>query len=140
MKMKQTPGETDLPIELQREEVDMDNEQMDMLEWLVRKTIPIPKAYYWETGNDNLPIKVKAWHQIVATLGAIVRFFDRLGQPVVNATGLRNSRFDFVTSTMTEEEWERSRKAAADMKLRNECRRSEIRAEEGGMTMMQSHA
>ena len=97
----------------------------------VRKTIPIPKAYYWETGNNDLSARTKAWHQVVGALGAVVRFTDRIGQPVVNATGLADSRFDYVTSNMTDEQWERARKSALERKLLNQAKKASTQAEEG---------
>jgi hypothetical protein len=95
------------------EVVDMNNEYMDPLEWTVRKVIPIPKQYFWEAENvqtEELPIKLKVWHRSVAAMGSVVRFVDRLGKPVVGFFGLTNSRFEYVTSTMTEEDWEYSRR------------------------------
>lgn len=108
----------------------MDDEDMDMLEWLVRKIVPIPKAYYWDTGRDDLPLRIRAWHRAVWGLGALVRLVERAGEPIVNAAGMRDSRFGFATSTMTEEEWERSRNAVAERKLRNEANRTAVRVEE----------
>jgi hypothetical protein len=93
-----------LPIERQLEVVDMNNEDMDMLEWIVRKTIPIPKKYYWETGNTDLPRNVKIWHNVVGSMSGAVKWLDRVGKPVVDATGLTASRFDYVESTMTDKQ------------------------------------
>ena len=93
-----------MPIERQLEIVDMNNPDMDMLEWIVRKTIPIPKQYYWETGNTSLPRTVILWHNIVGSLSHAIQWLDRNGKPLVDATGLSSSRFDYVLSTMTEEQ------------------------------------
>ena len=35
--------------ELQCEEVDMSDDMMDPMEWTVRKILPIPKVYFWES-------------------------------------------------------------------------------------------
>ena len=119
--------------------VDMTNEDMDMLEWTVRKIIPIPKHYYWEdsaaTENislNELPIKLKVWHRSVAVMGSMVRFVDRLGQPVVNFVGLNNSRFDYVTSTMTQEDWDYSRRTVRER--RNLRQQEEMETQKGDNT------
>ena len=106
-----------LPIERQLEVVDMDNEDMDMLEWIVRKTIPIPKQYYWETGNTDLPRNVKVWHNVVGSLSGAVKWLDRVGKPVVDATGLTASRFDYVESTMTDKQKEIAIQTASARRL-----------------------
>lgn len=100
--------EDDTPVELQLEKVDMENEDMDMLEWTVRKIIPIPKQYYWETGNDDLPLRIKAWHQAVGSMSATIKWIDRIGKPIVDASGLKSSRFEYVRETMTEEQIQES--------------------------------
>mmetsp|Transcript_26632 Transcript_26632/g.39392 ORF Transcript_26632/g.39392 Transcript_26632/m.39392 type:complete len:155 (-) Transcript_26632:119-583(-) len=105
------------PVEMQLEEVDMENEDMDMLEWLVRKIIPIPKEYYWETGNDDLPLRTKAWHQVVGSLSATIKLIDRMGKPIVDASGLKNSRFEYVRETMTEAQMQESIEKAQERKL-----------------------
>lgn len=109
----------------------MDNEDMDMLEWLVRRTIPIPKQYYWETGNDDLPRKVKIWHNVVGSLSASIKWIERIGKPVANATGLTSSRFDYVKDTMSERQIQISKRNVMERKLRNEASRRQLRAEEG---------
>jgi hypothetical protein len=124
----------DAPIEMQCEQVDMNDPKMDLLEWLVRKTIPIPAAYYWETGNYDIPTRTKIWHRSVGFLGSIVRLTDRVGAPIVNATGLNGSRYDYVTSSMTERQLEIARNTASERKLRNQARREMAKAEEGGST------
>jgi hypothetical protein len=119
------------PIEQQLYEVDMNDPKMDALEWAVRKIIPIPKAYYWDTGNTNLPMKTKAWHQIVSALSGVVAFIDRVGKPVVDLTGLTTSRFDYIKSTMTETQLAKVQKIALERKLRNEASRRDMVVEEG---------
>lgn len=49
-----------------------------------------------------------------------MRFTDRVGKPVTNGLGLTTSRFDYVTSTMTSEDWERARTTASERKLTTE--------------------
>ena len=102
------------------EEIDMENEDLDMLEWMTRKSISIPKTYYWdhpEADPEQLPTKLKLWHRSVAAMGAVVRFTDRIGAPITNALGLTASRFDYVTSTMTERDWERSRQLMEERRI-----------------------
>mmetsp|Transcript_27453 Transcript_27453/g.40317 ORF Transcript_27453/g.40317 Transcript_27453/m.40317 type:complete len:183 (-) Transcript_27453:364-912(-) len=123
--------DSDVPIELQLEQVDMDDPKMDALEWGVRKVVPIPKKYYWETGNYDLPLKTKAWHRLVGTGAAAVRFLDRIGQPVTEASGLTSSRFSYVTDTMTERQWEKAQDTASRRKLQHEAEREANTLEEG---------
>jgi hypothetical protein len=78
--------------------------------------IPIPKVYYWETGNENLTIRTKMWHQVVSRLGSTLRTAERLGETVANFFGLNSSNYDYVTSTMTEEQWELAKKNAEEQK------------------------
>ena len=114
-----------LPIERQLELVDMNDEDMDMLEWIVRKIIPIPKQYYWEstttsrsTDASNLPRSVVIWHNVVGTLSRAVQWIDRMGTPVADATGLTSSRFDYVLSTMTDEQKKIAAQTARDRKIK----------------------
>mmetsp|Transcript_895 Transcript_895/g.813 ORF Transcript_895/g.813 Transcript_895/m.813 type:complete len:208 (-) Transcript_895:173-796(-) len=108
----------EIPLEMQCEEVNMEDPNMDPLEWTVRKLVPIPKAYYWETGNEDLPFKTKTWHQTVSRLGAAKRMAERIGEAVANFTGLNSSSYDYVISTMTEEQWEAAKKTAEKQKAR----------------------
>ena len=95
----------------------MNNEDMDMLEWIVRKIVPIPKRYYWEapdptdtttstntTSTVPLPRSILLWHNVVGTLSRAVQWLDRMGPSVADATGLSTSRFDYVLSTMTDDQ------------------------------------
>jgi hypothetical protein len=123
--------EKEVSIELQLEEVDMNNEDMDALEWIVRKTIPIPKKYYWETGNTDLPLRIKAWHQTVGSLSAAVKWIERVGEPVVAATGITTSRFDYVGSTMTDKQWEKARASARERREKIRQSRRALSVEEG---------
>merc|ERR1712038_765026 len=51
--------ETDnVPLEFQCEEFKDDDPNMDPLEWTVRKGVSIPKAYYWDTGNYDVPLRI----------------------------------------------------------------------------------
>jgi hypothetical protein len=122
---------TDVPIEYQLYQVDMNDPKMDPLEWTIRKIVPIPKAYYWETGNTDLPMKTKAWHQIVGTLGSLVTFVDRVGKPVTDATGLSASRFDYVKSTMTDSQLAKAQKTASERKQHSQTSRRAVATEEG---------
>lgn len=98
----------------------MNDEDMDVLEWTVRKIIPIPKKYYWEDPpNPNLPLRTKAWHKTVGALGSVVRFTDRVGKPIVESVE-RSSRFEYVTDHMTEEDWEAAKQTAEERRARRE--------------------
>lgn len=101
----------------------MNNEDMDMLEWIVRKIVPIPKQYYWETDDTtttitNLPRSVLVWHNVVGSLSRAVQWLDRMGTPVAHATGLSTSRFDYVLSTMTPEQKEMAAEIVRERKLK----------------------
>lgn len=109
-----------LPVEMQLEEVDMDDPRMDPLEWTVRKLIPIPKAYFWETGNTDLPARTKLWHRTVGAMSRVVQFVDHVGKPVVDFTGVTTSRYDYVTSTMTDAQKETARRTALERKERSQ--------------------
>jgi hypothetical protein len=113
---------SNFPPELtELEEVDMTDENMDPIEWAVRKLIPIPKTYFWQIDSvdpKELPGNLKLWHRTVGAMGSAVKFTDRIGKQVADALGLSASRFDYVTSTMNEEDWNYSRRAVQE-RLRN---------------------
>jgi len=88
------------------------------LEWTVRKRISIPKAYYWDTGNYDVPIKIKVWHYTISSLGCALRCAEKAGEFVANVIGINQSRYDYVTSTMTEEEWAAAEINAKEQKMR----------------------
>mmetsp|Transcript_3717 Transcript_3717/g.5472 ORF Transcript_3717/g.5472 Transcript_3717/m.5472 type:complete len:184 (+) Transcript_3717:125-676(+) len=108
--------EEEIPVEMQYHEVDMDN--LDPLEWSARKVVPIPKKYYWDTGNFDLPLRIKAWHRTVSALERLTHAAEKTGEVAANMTGLNSTRFDYVTSTMTEEELEEARIYAEECKKR----------------------
>jgi hypothetical protein len=85
---------------------------MDPLEWTVRRTISIPKKYYWETGNYDVSIRTKAWHRSVQSLGMTLRGAEKVGGFFVSLLGLNASRYDDVTAYMTDEEWKEARENA----------------------------
>mmetsp|Transcript_22924 Transcript_22924/g.63896 ORF Transcript_22924/g.63896 Transcript_22924/m.63896 type:complete len:203 (-) Transcript_22924:327-935(-) len=98
-------------------EVDLTAPDMDPFEWTARKLIPIPKEYYWDNPDvteEELPTRLKLWHRTVGTLESIVQFTDNtVGKKVADLTGLSSQRFDYVTSSMTEADWEYSRQVVA---------------------------
>mmetsp|Transcript_42920 Transcript_42920/g.48753 ORF Transcript_42920/g.48753 Transcript_42920/m.48753 type:complete len:197 (+) Transcript_42920:93-683(+) len=116
------------------EEVDMNNEDMDMLEWLVRKTIPIPKEYYWESSNDDviIPWRIKLWHQTVGTLSSAVKWVDRIGKPIVDATGFASSRYEYVREQMTEEQIQHYEEIKRQKQLERQQTQQMNNLEEGG--------
>lgn len=107
--------------EFQNEEVDMNDPNMDGLEWATRKILPIPRAYYWETENYQVPIKIKAWHLTIRALGVSLNVAERVGGFFANAAGLNSSRYDYVTSTMTEEQWDIAKQNAAEQRARRQA-------------------
>eukprot|EP00956_Cyclotella_meneghiniana_P007838 scaffold10444_cov71-Cyclotella_meneghiniana.AAC.12 len=105
-----------LPPEYQLHEVDLTNPDMDPLEYTFRRFVPIPKVYFWETADEsnefhqNLPVRVKLWHNTIYYLGACLQRAEAAGGVVASILGLNSGEFDYVTSTMTEEQWNQSRR------------------------------
>uniref|UniRef100_A0A7S1BCS2 Uncharacterized protein n=1 Tax=Corethron hystrix TaxID=216773 RepID=A0A7S1BCS2_9STRA len=112
-----------IPDEMRNVEVDMNDPNMDPLEWTVRKTVPIPKAYYWDTGNENIPKSTKAWHHTVNVLSKVLKVAERAGELVADISGLNSTQYDYVTANMTEEEWKEAKKT---MEIRNIQRRKSM--------------
>mmetsp|Transcript_18757 Transcript_18757/g.27147 ORF Transcript_18757/g.27147 Transcript_18757/m.27147 type:complete len:180 (-) Transcript_18757:410-949(-) len=131
-----------IPIEEQLHEVDMEDPNMDPLEWSVRKVIPVPKAYFWETGNENLPTRTKMWHRTVGVLEKSARGLEKAGEFVANTFGFNASEYDYVTSTMTKEQWEASkarareqrRKSMAYLEQKEKEKKEEVVAADIGVT------
>ena len=98
---------------------------MDPLEWSVRRVVSIPQKYYWETGNYAVGFRTKIWHRTVGTLGFTLRVAEKVGEVLANITGINSSRYDYVTSTMTDEEWELARKRADTSRARRKEKRQE---------------
>ena len=124
---------TVIPEELlQLEEVNMDDEMMDPLEWMTRKVISIPKVYFWETDVDpgDLPMRLKLWHRSISFLASTVKMVDRIGNPIASFLGITSSRFSYVTSAMTEEDLENSRRTVEDRRLQ----RQQENLEDGGQS------
>jgi hypothetical protein len=101
-----------------RQVVDMSDEDMDPIEWTVRKLIPIPAEYYWdvvsEEQHDQVPVRTKFWHRTIALLSGAHQWTERsVAKPLASALGLTDSRFDYVVDNMTDKEWEESRAMVA---------------------------
>lgn len=109
---------SDIPDEFQREKFELDDPDMDPLEWSAKKVIPVPKVYYWETGNRDLPPKIKIWHHSINALKVALGFAEKAGGFFASILGIDKSRYHYVTSTMTEEQWEVARIHAKEKKLR----------------------
>lgn len=97
----------------QRQVVDMSDEDMDPIEWTVRKLIPIPAEYYWdmvsEEQHDQVPVRTKVWHKTIAFLSKAHQWTERsISKPLAASLGLTDSRFDYVVDKMTDKEWEES--------------------------------
>jgi hypothetical protein len=102
----------------QRQVVDMSDEDMDPIEWTVRKVIPIPAEYYWdavsEEQHDQIPARTKVWHKTISFLCGAQQWTERsVAKPLAASLGLTDSRFDYVVDNMTDEEWEKSRATAS---------------------------
>jgi hypothetical protein len=124
---KRSPQELQKIIS-QRQVVDMSDEDMDPIEWTVRKVIPIPAEYYWdavsEEQHDQVPARTKVWHKTISFLCRAHQWTERsIAKPLASSLGLTDSRFDYVVDNMTDEEWEKSRAMAA-------ARRSQGKKEE----------
>jgi hypothetical protein len=94
----------------------MDDKNMDPLEWSVRKTVPIPNQYYFDTGNYDVSLRTKAWHRSVQAAGITIRAVEAVGGFFAGMLGLTNSRYDDVISYMTEEEIKQSLASAKESK------------------------
>jgi hypothetical protein len=107
---------SELPLEYQLHEVDLTNPDMDPLEYTFRRYVPIPKVYFWETADEsnefhqNLSFRVKLWHNTIYYLGVCLQKAESAGGVVASILGLNSGEFDYVTSTMTEEQWSQSRR------------------------------
>jgi len=112
---------------MQCEEVDLNDPKMDPLEWSVRKTISIPKIYYWETENYNVSFRTKVWHRCIQAAGMSLRGAERVGEVIANVLGVNASRFDDVTAFMTDEEWAQ---AEANAKRDKEKRQAYLKEKE----------
>jgi hypothetical protein len=102
----------------QRQVVDMSDEDMDPIEWTVRKVIPIPAEYYWDVVSEEqhaqIPVRTKVWHKTIALLWGAHQWTERrVAKPLASALGLTDSRFDYVVENMTDKEWEDSRAMVA---------------------------
>ena len=130
-----------LPLEYQLHQVDLTNPNMDPLEYTFRRYVPIPKVYFWETANESndyhqhLPFRVKLWHNTIYYLGVCLQKAESAGEMVANVFGLNSGEFDYVTSTMTEEQWNQSRRnmeqRREEGRLRQEEREERERVERG---------
>jgi hypothetical protein len=112
----------------QRQVVDMSDEDMDPIEWTVRKVVPIPAEYYWNTlseeQHDQVPARTKFWHKTISFLCGAQQWTERsVAKPLAAGLGLTGSRFDYVVDNMTDKEWEKSRATVA-------ARRSQGKKEE----------
>ena len=125
---------TILPLEYQCHEIDLsdnNNLNLDPFEYIFRKYIPIPRVYYWETSSptnnyhQQLPFKIKAWHNSIYYLGEILRKAEAGGEVIANILGLNNDGpFEYVTQHMTQEEMDRSRELL-ERRNRDAARRRE---------------
>ncbi len=113
----------------------MNDPTMDPLEWSVRSVLPIPKKYYWETGNYNLSMKTKLWHHTVGTLGLTLRIAEKVGALLANITGLNSPRFDYITDHMSKEEWEEANKNAQDFAEKRKMKKETVESNNKDLTI-----
>jgi len=88
--------------------------------------MPIPRKYYWDAENYNISAKTKLWHNSVYALGRMTHFAESVGEVVAQVLGLNQSRYEYVTSTMTEEEWEEARQISETKRLKRERKRKDM--------------
>jgi len=119
-------SEQDLPEEEQCVTVDLQDPKMDPLEWTVRRVLPIPKKYYWETGNYQISTRTKMWHRAIGTLGFALKCAEKIGEVLANVSGINSSRYEDVTDFMNDEEWETAREIADEARQR----RKELKSRE----------
>ena len=96
----------DAGVQLYEVEVTAD---MDPLEYAFRRVVPVPMEYYWVTGNNQVPLRVKLWHNSIFYLGLCLQKAEAAGEVVVNVLGLNDGPFSYVTETITEADMARSR-------------------------------
>ena len=72
--------------------------------------LPIPKKYFWESGNTTLSLRIKLWHRSVFALGRLLHYAEYAGEVVSQVLGLNQSRYQYVMDGMTEEDWAKARK------------------------------
>jgi hypothetical protein len=100
----------------QRHFVDLTDEDMDPIEWMVRKLVPIPNVYYWDILEDQheqseVWVGIRVWHSTISGLCTMGGWIDRrVAQPLARGLGLTESRFDYVTDQMSAEDWQASRR------------------------------
>ena len=110
----------------QLHEVDMTAEDLDPLEWTLRKVVPIPKYYYWEVVKQDsdvemIPYRIKLWHNTVASMTGAYKWTEqRVGMPLARSLGLTSSRFSDVTMYMTDEDMKESKQIVAERKQNRE--------------------
>ena len=96
----------DAGVQLYEVEVTAD---MDPLEYAFRRVVPVPMEYYWVTGNNQVPLRVKLWHNSIFYLGLCLQKAEAAGEVVANVLGLNDGPFSYVTETITEADMARSR-------------------------------
>eukprot|EP00527_Entomoneis_sp_CCMP2396_P004254 CAMPEP_0198137818 /NCGR_PEP_ID=MMETSP1443-20131203/1281_1 /TAXON_ID=186043 /ORGANISM="Entomoneis sp., Strain CCMP2396" /LENGTH=220 /DNA_ID=CAMNT_0043799377 /DNA_START=771 /DNA_END=1433 /DNA_ORIENTATION=+ len=113
--------------------VDMNHENMDPIEWSVRKLFPLPAVYYWdllegqpedvkkEIVETKIPLKIRLWHRLVASLDRAQHVInDWVAQPIAGTLGITDSRFSYVLDNMTDEELRTSKRIVAERKKKQE--------------------
>jgi hypothetical protein len=76
------------------------------LEWSFRQIVPVPKVFYWELPSTHeLPLKIRVWHWAAGCFQTLVTLGESAGEIVANLTGVNSSSFDYVTATMTDQDW-----------------------------------
>jgi len=133
-----TPEEVWLALISQtRDDIDLNAEEMDPLEWTFRTLVPVPKYYYWEVqhpvieNNDGrsvsssssyrVPLRIQLWHNCIDSLSRAYQCMEKcIGRPLARGLGLEEPRMHSdVTMYMTEEDWKTSQRIVAERRERD---------------------
>ena len=120
----------DTPEELyailtERHQVDMEREDMDPLEWSVRKVVPIPAHYYWDvvpedkdgTMQTEIPRSIRWWHNSVHAMANALEWTEqKVGLPLGRRLGLLSPRMSDVTMFMSDDDWKKSERIVTERK------------------------
>ena len=112
-------------------QVDLDDENMDPIEWTFRKLVPLPAVYFWdllegqpeevkrEYLQTKIPRKIRAWHRVIGSLDRAQHWMtDWVAKPLAGGLGITESRFSYVIDNMSEAELNESKRMVAERKLR----------------------
>jgi len=96
------------------EQVDMQAEDMDPLEYAFRKVVSVPAHYYWDVVKDEkdiekIPRRIKLWHNSFRRAASIHDWTEkRIALPIARGLGLTDNKFHEITMFMDEKDWKNS--------------------------------